>query len=161
MDQAIAVWDDILRKGLRALFDGTNPHIDLVHNIITDGKLIAGANVSDHAGENNRDIDFVSKRYTDTIFAVTLEATWRHAGAAPFILDSGYNCGDNNTDGLHLKSKVKDFGGACVGDKQYYLVSGKSKSFSLLPGVPTKESFRMDGWEYGRSGFYVEDIING
>lgn len=152
------VWKDIATEGLRRLFDGSQDSIANLYDIISDGKLNGGA-----AAGNRTDNSYgeVAESFGSTIFVYDLEAIWRFNKAAPVVIDSGHECGNNDTDGLHFKSSVtSESAGACVDGKQYYIVSagGKGNQFSKLPGL---EPFFSDGTRWSAGHLHLEDLITG
>lgn len=166
MNQAADIWEDIVKEGLRRLFDGSDSSIDNLYSIISDGKLLDGY-VPSNKTKTARSLDDLSANdfsllFANTIFGFDLEVTWNMTGAAVFVLDSGRNCGDDNIDGLHLKAEIRETAGACVNGKQYYLVSskGSGKEFDLPQGMVNGKPNILVG-NYFFEGLKLPEIVTG
>ncbi len=141
---------------LNQTFSGTNTSVAFLTSILANGSLILGNELAPQGYSTQAMNDDVATNIAKAVFAFAIPTIWPLAKASPFVLDSGYNCGDAAALAT-VSPDVKNLTGGCYNGKQYYLVwphGSKSSNFSAPPGLTW-----LDGTNYG--GVTVSDLING
>ncbi|KAI2477077.1 Hce2 domain containing protein [Pyrenophora tritici-repentis] len=173
MGQTIDGWANITGFAVHDLFDGTDASTDILWNAISDGKLIEGkseGNTPQDTGEAD-----LRAHIGKTIFQYSIPQLWRISNTYPFVIDSGYGCGEDKPLSKYLSDITMEATGACIEDTMYYLVEphGQSRDcpcatitdflskwdcreekFSALSGLSL-----LDGNIF--AGVTKEDLING
>lgn len=140
--------------------------------MLADGNLIQGNNAKASGTSTTETNSQLASDISKAIFAFAIPALWPLAKTNPFVLDSGYNCGDAGAL-TTVSPDVQQLTGGCYNGKQYYLVwpTGSTldcqeictphcsrycqpSNFSAPPGLQY-----LDGTNYG--GIKVSDLIIG
>lgn len=136
MGQVIDGWANVTSEALKDIFDGSQDSLDALWGAMSDGKLIEGK-YSSGTDEEEDDDDEVSDNAKNelraniqkTFYGFAIPAIWRASESYAFILDSGYDCGEEYPASDYLKDETMDDTGVCVDNRRYYLVfpDGDSK----------------------------------
>jgi hypothetical protein len=154
-------WTSALSTGLAQLFDGSDHSIDMLTELIKDGRLLEGTDFLSAAFDE----DDIANRIERIIFAHLIARTWTVAGLQPFILDTGDKC--------DLIPGVK--GSSCFEGNWYRLVYGKVVRETCPDGgspphtnpppclvwelyIPPGAS-ALNGKDWG--GITIDDIVHG
>ena len=174
LGQAIMAWGNVTSLTLGELFNGKDENIDNLYAIISDGKFMEGAGrtiSSELLGISEPDLEAAIAK---TFFSYAIPTAWTFSKHHPFIIDSGYHCGDAVEVLLSLHDPyTMNRTSACHNGKLYYLAGaeGKSEVCTCLQEkgcvrVCTKARFpsppglaALDGKSFG--GVTVQDIIIG
>ncbi|KAG9381867.1 Hce2 domain containing protein [Pyrenophora tritici-repentis] len=173
MGQTIDGWANITGFAVHDLFDGTDASTDILWNAISDGKLIEGkseGNTPQDTGEAD-----LRAHIGKTIFQYSIPQLWRISNTYPFVIDSGYGCGEDKPLRKYLSDITMEATGACIEDTMYYLVEphGQSRDCpcATITDFPSKWDCReekfsalsglslLDGNIF--AGVTKEDLING
>ncbi|KAF7556019.1 hypothetical protein G7Z17_g1692 [Cylindrodendrum hubeiense] len=179
MGQTIGAWGNITSVALKKLFNGDDKSIEVLHDLISGGKLIEGKN--DGGGsvsispETPKPIgDAMEANIAKSFFGYSIPAIWAVSKTYGFIIDSGYSCSETNQLGDYLDEDTMKATGSCYDGKLYYLVEPKGDSskchcvytgnhcdrtcvnskFSAPPGLDS-----LDGTSFG--GITTDDLIKG
>ncbi|KAL2868998.1 uncharacterized protein BJX67DRAFT_387104 [Aspergillus lucknowensis] len=124
MGQTIDGWANISSLALEELFSGTPEAIKILEETMADGKLsegsYGGTRPDDDEVETTLEND-LRANIQKCFFGYSIPALWRVSKAYSFIIDAGHGCGEKQLSD-YLEDKTMDATGACVDDKQYYLV---------------------------------------
>ncbi|KAL4877049.1 hypothetical protein BJY04DRAFT_231180 [Aspergillus karnatakaensis] len=172
MGQSISAWGDATERSLRALFDGSDSSIELLTELISDGKLIEGDGETVFVPPTDPDelpedtASGLRRSLSHTFYGFAIPTLWTVSGKYPFVVDSGFDCNAENPLDDYLKDETMETTGTCFEGKLYFLAHPDGEAFtcddshctdnqfSSLPGVDT-----LDGDIFG--GITVEDIIKG
>lgn len=172
-------WDNIFKKDLENLFDGSDKSIERLTTLISGGLFIDGVADEFDVGNKKRSSDekneatekqkkTVKDSFVTAFYGFAIPAVWQASGHHPFIIDTGRKCDDK--DGSKY---TKDLKSACYEGRLYQLgdPDGKSHPCSYNCGIPggckcPDSSFsspkgvgELDGKNWG--GIDVKDIIIG
>jgi hypothetical protein len=172
LGQVFFGWSNLTEMSLQHIFDGSPEAITLLTTVISDGKMIQGGGDPPVGSADTTTLAQLTADISKALFAFAIPAIWPLASTFPFVLDSGYNCGDGAALDT-VADDVKTLTGGCYNGKQYYLVwpTGKTPNcvtecephcgqicspgkFSAPPGLDT-----LDGTRFG--GVTVTDLIAG
>ncbi|KAK8062875.1 hypothetical protein PG997_014972 [Apiospora hydei] len=182
MGQAITGWGNVTAVGLMRLFDGSDSSLDIIWDVISDGKLVPGWSGKetpdgkpkqedpDHNAANE-----LRQNIAKSFFGYAIPALWQVSHTYAFVIDSGYACDDDKPLGDYLDDDTMDATGACVEGRRYYLAHPdgdahkcechyydnghcervcRDQKFSAPPGLDS-----LDGNVFGK--ITKEDLITG
>ncbi|KAJ5647453.1 hypothetical protein N7490_003825 [Penicillium lividum] len=121
MGQAIGGWANVTTEALDRMFKGTPEALDLLEDIISNGKLTLGKFEGESPDDDTIYKNDLRTNIQKCFFGYSIPALWQVSKAYSFIIDAGYDCGGKElTD--YLTDDTMDATGACVDGQQYYLV---------------------------------------
>ncbi|KAF4986556.1 hypothetical protein FGRMN_10784 [Fusarium graminum] len=168
MGQVLDGWSNLASDAVYSIFSGNDTSINLLWELISDGKMIDGGVSDDSDGRDLK--DHISKAF----YGFTIPTLWRVSETYAFVLDSGSDCDAEYPMAQYLDKDTMDATGACYKGKRYYLVYPKDDSekchcvythtkcekvcqknkFSIPPGLDA-----LDGSRFGK--IKTEDLIAG
>ncbi|KXX78980.1 Killer toxin subunits alpha/beta [Madurella mycetomatis] len=131
MGQSIDGWRKAAQRALNKLFDGSDESLEILWDVMSDGKLIDGRFVTTPALSDNkkkRDDD-LRDNVAKSFFGYAIPTLWRLSETYAFVLDTGLGCTDDkNPLREYLDDDAMAATGDCVNGKQYYLVHPAGES---------------------------------
>ncbi|KAH7239549.1 hypothetical protein BKA59DRAFT_495902 [Fusarium tricinctum] len=132
MGQVLVGWQKLANASVSALFNGNDTSIDLLWDIISDGKLIdAGIDGDgwDYSDGDSEEVDTsgddIHGRIERSFYGFTIPAVWRISQTYAFVLDSGYNCYEEDPVKDYVTKEAMDATSTCYDGRRYYLVYPK------------------------------------
>jgi hypothetical protein len=132
MGQVLVGWQKLANASVSALFNGNDTSIDLLWDIISDGKLIdAGIDGDgwDYSDDDSEEVDTsgddIHGRIERSFYGFTIPAVWRISQTYAFVLDSGYNCYEEDPVKDYVTKEAMDATSTCYDGRRYYLVYPK------------------------------------
>lgn len=126
MGNVITGWANVTTIALKRLFDGTDGSIDILWDIISDGKLILGAESKDVHGSDRFPSPMTENdlraNIQKSVFGFAIPNLWSVSKAYPFIIDSGNGC-DGDNIGKYMDDDTMKATGMCFEGKMYYIAS--------------------------------------
>ncbi|EJP62058.1 chitinase-like protein [Beauveria bassiana ARSEF 2860] len=124
MAQTVDLWGASIEGSLYWLFNGTDEAISALTEIISDGKLIAGANMNVPGPKDilQGSASDMKTNMARAFFSYAIPAVWTASGHHPFVVDSGYACGTIDPLGIYMTVDTMSKTWGCYEDKLYYLV---------------------------------------
>lgn len=108
---------------LKAVFNGSDPSIITLSNMISDGRLIDGMGPDGHlVSPEPVDEDKIGDHITTIVFAYSIPVLWRLSGRKPFVLDSGSSCDAPVPSGVYLTPDTQARTKVCYNQRLYFLV---------------------------------------
>ncbi|KAK8131380.1 hypothetical protein PG984_007818 [Apiospora sp. TS-2023a] len=181
MGQTITGWGNVTSLGLERIFNGDDASLDILWDVISDGKLVKGwdgtddTNIKKRADDEANADNELRQNIAKSFFGYAIPALWQVSKSYAFVIDSGYSCDDDRPLGDYLDDDTMDATGACVDGRRYYLAypdgdankcechyydNGhcervcRDQKFSSPPGLDS-----LDGSIFGR--ITKEDLITG
>lgn len=128
MGQVLVGWQKLANASVHELFDGSSKSINLLWDIISDGKLIEdgthGSASSDGEGDGMSNFD-MTNHIEKSFYGFTIPAVWRISDTYAFVLDSGYNCYEEDPVKDYVTKEAMDATSTCYDGRRYYLVYPK------------------------------------
>lgn len=131
MGQVVDGWANVTSASLRALFKGDENSITRLWKIISNGKLIPGAEPQGVLPVTELGQEEVKANLQKSMFGYAIPVLWRVSGTYAFVLDSGYECDENRVLSelsSYLTDETMEATGECYDGTQYYLVHPKGSS---------------------------------
>ncbi|GFF80120.1 killer toxin subunits alpha/beta [Aspergillus lentulus] len=172
MGQSIAGWGAVVEKSLSTLFDGSDASIEMLTDLISDGRFVEGSSISmalppSDAGELPKDtMTALQKSISKSFFAFAIPSIWTVSGRYPFVIDAGYSCDHADDMGDYLEADTMKVAKACYRNKRYYLAAPEGQPWECVEGSSLDNPFSalpgVDSMGQGSFGnVTVEDIIIG
>lgn len=172
MGQSIAGWGAVVEKSLSTLFDGSDASIEMLTDLISDGRFVEGSSISmalppSDAGELPKDtMTALQKSVSKSFFAFAIPSIWTVSGRYPFVIDAGYSCDHADDMGDYLEADTMKVAKACYRNKRYYLAAPEGQPWECVEGSCLDNPFSalpgVDSMGQGSFGnVTVEDIIIG
>jgi hypothetical protein len=116
----------VTELALAKLFSGTDEALDLLWNLMSDGKFIEGKWEADDGSAStarNMSQAVLNDHVARSLFAYSIPLLWRVSNTFAFVMDSGLGCNDDKKAlSEYLDEATMTATGACVDGRQYYLV---------------------------------------
>ncbi|KAJ3471898.1 hypothetical protein MRS44_001997 [Fusarium solani] len=172
MGQTSKFWSDANADALYWPFNDIDEAIDMLWDVISDGKLVDGTLSNGQSTPDQR--DDLQANIEKSFYGFTIPTLWRLSETYAFVLDSGYDCNKEYPVEDYLDEDTMDATSACYDGLGYYLVYPKGDSeecscsyihthcertcennkFSAPPGLDS-----LDGQAFG--GITTADLIKG
>ena len=129
-------WRNLVAIGAGSIFNGSDPSIATLTELISDGKFV-GATIEE-------DIVTTGKRTTSMMYAFLIPVTWSLRGISPVVISTDNGCkevGEGTSDWVSAEdAKAASF---CHEDKLHYLLSLPEpyRTCSANPCAPCKKGF--------------------
>ncbi|PYI11000.1 hypothetical protein BO78DRAFT_304565 [Aspergillus sclerotiicarbonarius CBS 121057] len=162
----VLFWYSTIDSMNESLFNGTSASIDILHSLMTDGKLLE----TSFDVPSDQDITRIIEK---AIFGLLIPLTWTLSPDTynAVVVDSQSTCDKSNPLSTYISSSVAKSGYVCYNNNIYYLVDVVSLESSCesnsqggqlcrdpdvrkLPGISA-----LDGSSWG--GVTVEDLVVG
>ncbi|PYI22706.1 hypothetical protein BO99DRAFT_429649 [Aspergillus violaceofuscus CBS 115571] len=166
LDTIVQVWYSTIDSMNESLFNGTSNSIDILHDLVTDGKLL------ETSFDTPSDSD-IAAMVEKAIFGLLIPLTWTLSPDThnAVVVDSQSTCDTSNPLSSYISSSVAKSGYVCYNNNIYYLVDVVSldrycqsnsqggqlcrdPTVNKLPGVG-----ELNGSSWG--GVTVEDLVVG
>lgn len=167
LGQAIYAWSKVTEVSLASLFDGKDKSIDMLTELISGGKFVAGKQDMPTTINNTYSQSELVANAAEAVFGFAIPALWKASGRHPFIIDSGYDCGVVDPLDEYLSSKTMHKTAGCYGGKLYYLAMPEDDKAALCSiadcsknkFVPPNGIESLNGTSFG--GITVSELITG
>ncbi|KAM6532557.1 hypothetical protein FSOLCH5_001981 [Fusarium solani] len=123
MGQTSKFWSDANADALYWLFNGIDEAIDMLWDVISDGKLVDGTLSNGQSTPDQR--DDLQANIEKSFYGFTIPTLWRLSETYAFVLDSGYDCNKEYPVEDYLDEDTMDATSACYDGRRYYLVYPK------------------------------------
>ncbi|KAF4439699.1 glycosylhydrolase family 18-6 [Fusarium austroafricanum] len=170
MGQVLDGWGKLANASLVQLFNGSDSSIDVLSEVISDGKMLLDGKVSVDSQPNLNLQGDIEKSF----YGFTIPTLWRISDTYAFVLDSGYDCLKEYPVKEYADKKTMDATSTCYEGRRYYLFhpkgdatecrndcttkdcqqTCKNNKFSTPPGIES-----LNGTAFG--GITVKDLIAG
>lgn len=126
LGQAITAWDNVTTMALDKMFDGSDKSIEILYNIISDGKLLSG-----DGGEASLEPPKTSEaelqaNIAKDFFGYAIPTAWLFSKHYAFVVDSGYPCDTKDPLEDYLSEDTMNATYCCHDDKLYYLAAPRA-----------------------------------
>ncbi|KAK8074334.1 chitinase [Apiospora phragmitis] len=131
MGQTITGWGNVTSVGLAQVFNGSDASLDILWDVISDGKLVKGWDGTDNSdGEPSKEKEEEAEKnaanelrqnIAKSFFGYAIPALWQVSKTYAFVIDSGYACDDDKPLGDYLDDDTMEATGDCVDGRRYYL----------------------------------------
>ncbi|PYH94656.1 hypothetical protein BO71DRAFT_429757 [Aspergillus ellipticus CBS 707.79] len=154
LDIVVQFWYSTIDSMNANLFNGTSSSIDILHTLMTDGKLLE----TSFEVPSDQDIAQIVEK---AIFGLLIPLTWTLSPEThnAVVVDSESTCDKSNTLSSYISSSVAKSGYVCYNNNIYYLVDVggqlcRDPDVRKLPGIGA-----LDGSSWG--GVTVKDLVVG
>ncbi|KAL8366609.1 hypothetical protein RB595_010461 [Gaeumannomyces hyphopodioides] len=121
LSNVIVAWKNSTAHAVGKLFKGDGSSLDLLTNIISDGKMIDGNVTEDAIKFSTPSAPEITAMATKPFFGFAIPALWRRSSTYAFILDSGQSCGGNPLS-KYDSDVTASTTSVCHDNRLYYLV---------------------------------------
>lgn len=175
MGQAIWAWANITEEAVTNVFNGSDPSIQTLTQLISHGQLIEGSENGHASSTPGPPTDAkLQESVVSAFFAYTIPAAWTLSGTRAFVVDAGSPCdAQYPLSPTWFSTDIADATKGCYNGNLYYIINPSGPSqycgagscdgcvpvctpsfFSQPPGLD-----KLDGKAYG--GITVASLIQG
>ncbi|KAI9368303.1 putative necrosis-inducing factor-domain-containing protein [Aspergillus egyptiacus] len=142
LGQVISGWQNMTTLALNRLFNGEDESLQILHETMTNGKLIEGKSdiprETDEETAMETDQNNLVANIKKIFYGYSIPALWKESKAHVFVLDADHECDDGPQMADYLSDDTMELTGACVRGWQYYLVYPKGDTGSCYSDCNTE-----------------------